>query len=203
MFFIFLIFLSLSCYSGAGMAATHTLKTTKTTRTTAKKHAVHARGVVLRPATVTRTHSVPKRRTKLLNNYRRWEGTRYRLGGTTHRAVDCSALTRHLYRETFQMGLPRTTGGQLSRGKRVTRAKLRVGDLVFFHTGRHQKHVGVYVGQQRFIHASRKKGVTISSLDDAYWAHHYLTARRVLKDTSPVSLKTQTDLSRGLASTGG
>lgn len=101
------------------------------------------------------------------------------------------------------MRLPRTTGGQLSKGKRVARSKLQVGDLVFFHTGRHQKHVGVYVGQQRFIHASRKKGVTISSLDDAYWAHHYLTARRVLRDTPPVSPKAQVDLPRELASTGG
>ena len=201
MFFIFFVFLSLSCYSGASMATSHNLKTTKTTRTIAKKHTVHARGTP-RSATVSRVHPTPKRRAKLMSSYHRWEGTRYRLGGTTHRAVDCSALTRHIYRETFQMRLPRTTEGQLKRGKRVARTKLRIGDLIFFHTGRHQKHVGVYVGQARFIHASRKKGVTISSLEDAYWAHHYLTARRVLKDTPSASSKAQGDLPGGLVRRG-
>lgn len=202
MFFILLIFLSLACFPMAGMATAHPVKTPKTTRTISKKHTVPVRSVP-HSKTVANVHSGPKHRAKLLSSYRHWQGTRYRLGGTTHRAVDCSALTRNLYRETFQMKLPRTTGGQLNRGKHVARGRLRVGDLVFFHTGRYQKHVGVYIGQGRFIHASRKKGVTMSSLNDAYWTQHYLTARRVLKEMPSASQKVQTGVPRTVAKNGG
>ena len=182
MFFILLVFLSLACFPVAGVATIHPIKTPKTNRSISKKHTIYTQ-IATRSETLAKVHSRSKRRAKLLSNYRHWHGTRYRLGGTTHRAVDCSALTRNLYWETFQMKLPRTTGGQLNRGKRIARGRLRIGDLVFFHTGHYQNHVGVYVGQGRFIHASRKKGVTISSMNDDYWTHHYLTARRILKET--------------------
>ena len=202
MFFILLVFLSLTCFSVSGMATTHPIQTPKITRPISKRHTIHTR-LVSRPENVARIHSGPKHRAKLLSNYRHWQGTRYRLGGTTHRAVDCSALTRNLYRETFQMKLPRTTGGQLHKGRRIAKSRLQVGDLVFFHTGRYQKHVGVYVGLGRFIHASRKKGVTISSLNDAYWAHHYLTARRVLQEAPSGSQKARTGAPLAVAKNGG
>lgn len=134
MFFILLVFLSLACFPVAGVATIHPIKTPKTNRSISKKHTIYTQ-IATRSETLAKVHSRSKRRAKLLSNYRHWHGTRYRLGGTTHRAVDCSALTRNLYWETFQMKLPRTTGGQLNRGKRIARGRLRIGDLVFFTLG--------------------------------------------------------------------
>lgn len=125
-----------------------------------------------------------KRRTKLMSEYQQWKGTRYRLGANSHRAIDCSALTRRMYQEAFAVNLPRTTGEQLRRGKKAKRGTPHVGDLVFFRTGRAQKHVGIYIGDNRFIHASRHKGVTISQLSNPYWNQHFLAMRRVLPDNA-------------------
>jgi len=125
-----------------------------------------------------------KRRKSLMRQYQQWKGTRYRLGANSHRAIDCSALTRRLYQEAFSVSLPRTTGEQLRRGKKTRPGAAHIGDLVFFKTGRAQKHVGIYIGGNRFIHASRRKGVTISQLNDPYWNRHYLAMRHVLPDTA-------------------
>jgi lipoprotein Spr len=124
-----------------------------------------------------------KRRTRLMNQYKQWKGTRYRLGANSHKAIDCSALTRRLYQDAFDVNLPRTTTGQLTRGKRAKQGTRRIGDLVFFKTGRAQKHVGIYIGENRFIHASRRKGVTISQLNDPYWNRRLLAVHRVLPET--------------------
>lgn len=115
--------------------------------------------------------------------YQSWKGTHYRLGGHSHREIDCSALTQKLYQEAFSIDLPRTTSEQLTKGRKVKKATMHIGDLVFFKTGRSQKHVGIYIGENRFIHASRTKGVTISELTNPYWNQHLLAARRVLPDT--------------------
>ncbi|HAV1831928.1 TPA: hypothetical protein JG914_004800 [Enterobacter hormaechei subsp. steigerwaltii] len=130
--------------------------------------------------TVTSHKVYQNRHTMLLQKYRHWKGTRYRLGGHTHKAIDCSALTQRLFKEAFNVRLPRTTWGQLKRGKHVSKQHLKVGDLVFFRTSRRQQHVGIYIGDNRFIHASRRKGVTISTLKTAYWSRHFLTGRQIL-----------------------
>jgi lipoprotein Spr len=123
-----------------------------------------------------------KRRSRLMREYQHWKGTRYRLGANSHRAIDCSALTRRLYQEAFAVKLPRTTGEQMHRGRKARRGAPHIGDLVFFKTGRVQRHVGIYIGDNRFIHASRRKGVTISRLTSPYWNHHLLAVRQVLPD---------------------
>lgn len=115
----------------------------------------------------------------LLNIYiRDWQGTPYRFGGLSHRGVDCSGFTLMTYREIFGLQLPRTTKEQAGWGEKVKRAQLNPGDLVFFKTGFRQKHVGIYLQDYQFVHASLSKGVTISSLDDDYWQSHFWQARR-------------------------
>ncbi|MCT4705533.1 NlpC/P60 family protein [Enterobacteriaceae bacterium H16N7] len=110
--------------------------------------------------------------------YSNWKGVRYRLGGTTKKGIDCSALTQRAFKK-MNIRIPRTTGGQLARGKRIPKAKLQFGDLVFFRTSRHQRHVGIYIGNGKFMHASTTKGVTISRLANQYWAAHYETSTRI------------------------
>ncbi|WP_431356137.1 NlpC/P60 family protein [Enterobacter mori] len=118
-------------------------------------------------------------RSRILDQYQKWKGTHYRWGGTTHRGVDCSALMQHLFSDAAHLKLPRTTSEQIHRGVQVAQYRLKAGDLVFFQTGPNRKHVGVYIGDSQFIHASSSQGVTVSTLTDNYWQEHFITARRV------------------------
>ncbi len=115
----------------------------------------------------------------LNGHYSSWRGVRHRYGGTSRRGVDCSAFVQLTFREVFGMQLPRTTREQSRLGQRVSKRTLAPGDLVFFKTGWFDRHVGVYVGDGRFIHASESRGVTKSSLQDQYWRKRYWKARRV------------------------
>jgi lipoprotein Spr len=118
-------------------------------------------------------------RSRIIDQYQAWKGTHYQWGGTTHRGVDCSALMQHLFSDAAHLRLPRTTGEQIQRGVQVSQYRLQAGDLVFFQTGPHRRHVGVYIGNNQFIHASTSEGVTVSTLASNYWQARYITARRV------------------------
>lgn len=108
-----------------------------------------------------------------------WRGTKYRLGGISHKGIDCSGLTYVVYRDLFNKQLPRTTEEQGEVGRGVKRRALAPGDLVFFKTGIFRKHVGIYVEKGLFIHASKSGGVRVSSLGDEYWRKRYWKARRL------------------------
>lgn len=124
-------------------------------------------------------HSITKKK-MLMSQYSKWKGTRYLWGGETKNGVDCSALMRKIFNDSFTMTLPRNTFQQIKKGRKVDKDSLEVGDLVFFKTEPEVRHVGVYIGDDEFIHASSSKGVTISSLTHEYWKGHYETARRVI-----------------------
>ena len=109
----------------------------------------------------------------------RWQGTRYSYGGLSHKGVDCSGLTLMTYKELFGKNLPRTVTEQVKKGKKIAKSSLQPGDLVFFRTGLFQKHVGIYLEDDLFIHASGSKGVTISSLNNVYWQKRYWQAQRI------------------------
>ncbi|MGB2078615.1 MAG: NlpC/P60 family protein [Vibrio sp.] len=112
--------------------------------------------------------------------YQEWKGTPYRLGGTTKRGIDCSAFTQVAMRDVYQVNLPRTTEQLAQQGSKVSRSNAAYGDLVFFKTGWRTRHVGIYVGNNQFMHASTSKGVIISSLDNVYWKSKFWQIRRVL-----------------------
>ncbi|WP_432415372.1 C40 family peptidase [Chromohalobacter israelensis] len=122
-------------------------------------------------------------REALLSEHERWVGTPYRLGGTTRRGIDCSALMQHVYSDAFQLSLPRTTDQQMQEGRRISRDALKAGDLVFFRSPGPYNHVGVYVGDGYFLHASTSQGVKLSRLDNVYWNRHYWQSRRPLEST--------------------
>ncbi|OOF68253.1 NlpC/P60 family protein [Rodentibacter caecimuris] len=113
----------------------------------------------------------------LANIYRKWSGTRYRMGGTTKRGIDCSAFMQAIFLEAYGINLPRSTSEQRFLGKKIAKYTLQKGDLVFF---RKNHHVGVYIGNNQFMHASSSQGVTISSLDEAYWLRTYTQSRRIM-----------------------
>ena len=96
--------------------------------------------------------------------------------------LDCSRFTFQVFRDYNRTYLPNTAAAQYREGVEVNRRLLRFGDLVFFNTDRNKiSHVGIYVGDNRFIHASSSRGVIISSLSEQYWAKNYVGARRILK----------------------
>lgn len=122
-------------------------------------------------------------RRALLAQHERWAGTPYRLGGSSFRGIDCSALVQNVFSDTFRFDLPRTTEQQVRTGAEVELDALRPGDLVFFQPPGVYRHVGIYVGEGRFLHASTSRGVMISELDNRYWQRHFWQARRTLEPT--------------------
>lgn len=116
---------------------------------------------------------------KLTAQYAEWKGTRYKMGGTSRRGVDCSGFVHLTYRDQLGITIPRSTKLLAKTGKPVTRKNLRIGDLVLFKTGLTVRHVGIYMGDNTFLHASTNEGVTLTSLNQPYWKKRYWKARRV------------------------
>lgn len=112
-------------------------------------------------------------------------GIPYLWGGTTRRGMDCSALTRAVVREVYGIELPRTSKQMYGVGKPLERQSLRAGDLVFFRiddSGPGVSHVGIYVGDGQFAHASSSRGAVIDPLASTYFDRRYAGARRILLD---------------------
>ncbi|GGA53008.1 C40 family peptidase [Paenibacillus physcomitrellae] len=107
-------------------------------------------------------------------------GTPYKTGGTTTKGFDCSGFTRYVFAK-LGITLPHQSGSQFKMGKAVEKSQLIPGDLVFFNTsGSGVSHVGVYVGDGKFAHASSSKGVTISKLSESYYVNRYVGAKRIM-----------------------
>ena len=111
-------------------------------------------------------------------------GTPYRYGGNTpDGGFDCSGLVTYVYRDMLDLRLPRTSRELASaHGQHVDGDRLAAADLVFFGTGADVSHVGIYVGEGRFVHAPSTGGtVRLDRLDGAYWRDHFRGALRVLR----------------------
>lgn len=110
-----------------------------------------------------------------------WIGTPYRFGGDSRRGIDCSAFTKELYSKVFNMDIERNSRDIFSMVSPVKRDELKEGDLVFFKIhSRRISHVGIYLGNNKFAHAS-SRGVAISSLDDAYYNRYFYRGGRMLE----------------------
>ena len=116
---------------------------------------------------------------KLISQYHHWKGVKYRMGGLSRDGIDCSGFVYRTYREQLGISIPRSTENQARIGKPVSRGQLSSGDLVFFKTGFKARHVGIYVGDGRFVHASTSNGVMLSGLEDYYWRDRFWHARRL------------------------
>lgn len=101
------------------------------------------------------------------------------MGGTSKSGIDCSGFTQKVYKEKFGVSLPRTTVTQVDLGVEVKKSELIPGDLVFFKTSKTDKHVGVYVGNGEFLHASIK-GIQFTKLDKPFYKKNYWTSRRII-----------------------
>lgn len=131
---------------------------------------------VIAPADPARANAVLMRAISLV-------GTPYRYGGNTPEGgFDCSGLVTYVYRDVLDLRLPRTSRELAAvQGPRIRPDRLASGDLVFFGDGGEVSHVGIYVGEGRFVHAPRSGGtVRLDRLDGAWWRDHYSGARRLL-----------------------
>lgn len=109
-----------------------------------------------------------------------WIGTPYRFGGTSRKGIDCSAFTKELYSKVFNLTIRRNSRDIFSMVSPVKKDELKEGDLVFFKIhSRSISHVGIYLGNNKFAHAS-SKGVAISNLDDDYYSHFFYRGGRLL-----------------------
>ena len=116
---------------------------------------------------------------KLFNAFDKWAGTKYKLGGTNQYGIDCSALTREVFRDVFGYELPRVSVDQVKRGRKVSTSDLKPGDLLYFTPENRVNHVAVYIGNSLFINASSSQGVVLSSLNNSYWSKYFKYAVRV------------------------
>lgn len=111
-------------------------------------------------------------------------GTPYRYGGNTpDGGFDCSGLVNYVYSDMLDLRLPRSSRGLAGfQGPKIAPPKLTAADLVFFGSAGNVSHVGIYVGEGRFVHAPSTGGtVRLDRLDGPYWRDHYSGAKRVLK----------------------
>lgn len=114
----------------------------------------------------------------------RWLGTPYKYGGTSRSGTDCSGLTMQVYLSALGIKLPRSSRDQQKFCKSVKKKSLDAGDLIFFSTGRDKtrvSHVGLYIGDDKFVHASGSRGVIVSDLNEKYYVRNYHSSGHVAR----------------------
>lgn len=116
----------------------------------------------------------------LLEGVDKWYGVRYRTGGNTKNGVDCSGFTVAVYQSVYGINLPRVSRDQYRISRKISTTELQEGDLVFFNTrGSGVSHVGVYLGNNKFMHASVSRGVMVNGLFEPYYLKRYIGAGRI------------------------
>lgn len=119
---------------------------------------------------------------KLIKEAEKWLGTKYKYGGHSRQGTDCSGFVMEVYLAAYNFKLPRTSKNQQEFCKLIKKSQLKIGDLVFFATGKNKNkvsHVGLYIGGGTFIHASSSKGVVKSQLSQSYYERTYHSSGRV------------------------
>lgn len=117
---------------------------------------------------------------KLEAEISKWIGTPYKYGGNDKNGVDCSGLVCAIYRDVYSKTIPRTSKKQFEACKKIKLENLREGDLVFFDFEKKGvSHVGIYLGDGKFLHASSSKGVIIADFNNEYFKNHYVGGGRM------------------------
>lgn len=176
---------------GNTVTSRQTLKTIKAKRKDGDKKiesvdALQLKYAIILDATVEKLTNIA-----LLQSIDKWWGTRYCLGGNTTSCIDCSAFTKSVMKDVYNVDLSRTAQEQFDNSQHIEMEDLQEGDLVFFQTtGRKISHVGIYLLNNKFVHAAVSQGVSVSDLNDTYWRSRYRGAgRMVLNEINTNSIK--------------
>jgi len=166
-------------------------KETSTTRNSnhRESNAENLSALQIRYAVLLSTPAEEVKNTKMFEFIDDWYGTPYRLGGTTKKGVDCSAFSQFLFSSVYGLSIPRTAREQYNLTSRISRTQLNEGDLIFFNTRGGISHVGVYLQNNKFVHASTSGGVMISDIFDEYWAKKFVGVGRLKDREAVVSTK--------------
>ncbi len=122
-------------------------------------------------------------REKIMMEIVKYLNTPYQYGGNNKNGIDCSAFTQNVFQKSIRFNLPRTASQQYNNGEKISnRHALKFGDLVFFNTTKNSfpGHVGIFLGENLFAHASFSNGVTVSSLQSSYFKTRFVGARRTV-----------------------
>jgi len=119
------------------------------------------------------------RNVKMFEYIDKWYGTKYRMGGTTKKGIDCSAFVQAVFNSVYGIDLPRTAKEQYQNSSRISRTQLKEGDLLFYNTRGGISHVGIYLQNNKFVHAASSEGVMISDIFDPYWMKRFMGVGRV------------------------
>ena len=133
-----------------------------------------------------KTPSSSKQIDNIIDDAMRYEGTRYKYGGTTRSGMDCSGLVYVVFKEN-NIALPRVSRDMAKRGTKVVLKKAKEGDLLFFQTNKNRNvinHVGLVTSVKgdviTFIHSSTSRGVIVSTMDENYWKGAFVAVRRII-----------------------
>ena len=140
-------------------------------------------------AVILSTPAEEVKNTKMFEFIDEWYGTPYRLGGTTKKGVDCSAFSQFLFASVYGFSIPRTAREQYNLTNRISRTELKEGDLIFFNTRGGVSHVGVYLQNNKFVHASTSGGVMVSDIFEEYWVRRFVGVGRLKDRESVVSTR--------------
>jgi lipoprotein Spr len=155
------------------LPACHSKKDVSTTSTTEKSS-------VAKYATLIGVSEEELKNKKLIRFLDSWYGVPYKYGGADKQGVDCSHLVCKVFQDVYDKKISGTAGDLEKMCDHVKESKLKEGDLVFFKIeGKTISHVGIYIANHHFIHASSKRGVMISDLNEAYFKKYYYTAGRI------------------------
>lgn len=127
---------------------------------------------------------------KLLQLIDEWYGTRYQMGGNTKEGIDCSGFVQVLYQQLFNIPMPRTAREQYAATRIINKSELKEGDLVFFNTRGGISHVGFYLQNNKFVHAS-SSGVLISDLGEEYWSKRFIGVGHYERPSEALALTTR------------
>jgi len=166
-------------------------KETSTTRNSTHREsdAENLSALQIKYAVLLSTPAEEVKNTKMFEFIDDWYGTPYHLGGTTKKGVDCSAFSQFLFASVYGLSIPRTAREQYNLTSRISRTQLTEGDLIFFNTRGGISHVGVYLQNNKFVHASTSGGVMISDIFDEYWVKRFVGVGRLKDRESVVTTK--------------
>ena len=172
--------------SSAAVQAANNEPSTKRNSSYRKDDAENLSFLQIKYAVLLNTPAEEVRNKKMFEFIDDWYGAPYRLGGTTKKGVDCSAFTQFLFAGVYGLSIPRTAREQYGLTSRVSRTELKEGDLIFFNTRGTISHVGVYLQNNKFVHASTSGGVMISDIFEDYWARKFVGVGRLKSSESMV-----------------